>query len=65
MSETEDAPASPTARSARWRSTSPPSFTGMINAAAELHDWAPDLTAAAATDHCVRPPFQGLLRPSA
>lgn len=36
-------------------------ITAMINAAAELHDWAPGLAADAATDHYVRPLFQGLL----
>lgn len=36
-------------------------ITAMINAAAELHDWAPGLAPEAATDHYVRPLFQGLL----
>lgn len=36
-------------------------ITGMINAAAELHDFAPGLTPEAATDHYVRPLFEGLL----
>jgi len=40
-------------------------ITGMINAAAELHFWAPGLTPEAAADHYVRPLFQGLLAPPA
>jgi AcrR family transcriptional regulator len=40
-------------------------ITGMINAAAELHFWAPGLTPETACDHYVRPLFQGLLSPAA
>lgn len=40
-------------------------ITAMINAAAELHFFAPGLTPEAATDHYVRPLFQGLLSPPA
>lgn len=40
-------------------------MTAMINAAAELHFFAPGLTPEAATDHYVRPLFQGLLSPPA
>jgi len=36
----------------------------MINAAAELHYFAPGLTPEAAADHYVRPFFQGLLSPA-
>lgn len=36
-------------------------ITGLINAAADLQFWTPGLTAEAATDHFVRPLFQGLL----
>jgi len=37
-------------------------ITGMINAAAELHYWAPDLSVETATEHYVRPLFTGLAR---
>lgn len=40
-------------------------ITAMINAAAELHNFAPDLTPEAAADHYVRPLFEGLLSPAA
>jgi AcrR family transcriptional regulator len=36
-------------------------ITGMVNAAAELHYWAPELTIETATDHYVRPLFQGIV----
>ncbi|HEY8572967.1 TetR/AcrR family transcriptional regulator [Phenylobacterium sp.] len=39
--------------------------TAMINAAAELHVWAPGLTAETAAAHYVRPLFEGLLSPVA
>ncbi|MDB5450127.1 MAG: transcriptional regulator, TetR family [Phenylobacterium sp.] len=39
--------------------------TAMINAAAELHLWAPDITAATAAHHYVRAFFEGLLSPAA
>lgn len=39
-------------------------ITGAINAAAELHYWAPGLTAAAVADHYVRPLFEGLTAPA-
>ena len=39
-------------------------ITAMINAAAELHYFAPGLTPEAAADHYVRPFFQGLLSPA-
>lgn len=39
-------------------------ITAMINAAAELHFFAPGLTPAAANDHYVRPLFEGLLSPA-
>ncbi len=35
-------------------------LTGAINAAAELHYWAPGLTPEAVVDHYVRPVFEGL-----
>jgi AcrR family transcriptional regulator len=35
-------------------------ITGMVNAAAELHYWAPELTIETAADHYVRPLFQGI-----
>jgi hypothetical protein len=37
--------------------------TGAINAAAELHYWAPGLTPEAVVDHYVRPLFEGLMSP--
>ncbi|THD79409.1 MAG: TetR/AcrR family transcriptional regulator [Phenylobacterium sp.] len=40
-------------------------ITAMINAASELHYWAPGLTAASAADHYVRPFFEGLVSPTA
>lgn len=40
-------------------------ITGMINAAAELHHWAPGLEPEAAADHYVRPLFEGLVSPPA
>ena len=40
-------------------------ITAMINAAAELHNFAPDLTPETAADHYVRPLFLGLLSPPA
>ncbi len=39
-------------------------LTGMINAAAELHFWAPGLTPQNAADHYVRPFFEGLTAPA-
>ena len=39
-------------------------LTGMINAAAELHFWAPGLTSQTAADHYVRPFFEGLTAPA-
>lgn len=40
-------------------------LTAAINAAAELHDWAPGLTTETVVDHYVRPVFEGLLSPPA
>jgi hypothetical protein len=39
-------------------------ITAMINAASELHFYAPGLGPEAAGDHYVRPLFQGLLSPA-
>jgi AcrR family transcriptional regulator len=38
-------------------------ITGMVNAAAELHYWAPEITIETATDHYLRPLFQGIVAP--
>ncbi|WP_165842778.1 TetR/AcrR family transcriptional regulator [Phenylobacterium deserti] len=40
-------------------------ITGMINAGAELRDWAPGLPAEGAEPHYVRPLFEGMLSPVA
>jgi AcrR family transcriptional regulator len=39
--------------------------TAAVNAASDLHHWTPGLTAEAATDHFVRPLFEGLVAPPA